>query len=263
MNLEERLKVARMATESVGAALMRLPRGVQAEEKGDQLKTAADLAAEGWVLGCLRSYFPGERTLAEEEFGLRGGAWDSPTSYWTVDALDGTRSFADGFDGFCVQVAWVVDGEPLVGVVHEPVLDQTYFATRGGGAFVERRGGAAVSLAARRWTTAPRFVDSTRPKGRPGEWFERNGASFVELGSIGLKICRIADGTADVFLKALRFRTWDVAPGAVILSEAGGRLGTWGGEPVPFASTVVEHRDILATHAERFDTVVRDVASGQ
>lgn len=257
----ERLAIARQAVESAGAALLRLPRGVRAEEKGDQLKTAADQAAEGWVIGYLNAHFPGDRILAEEEFEARTTGWDAPSAYWTVDALDGTRSFVDGFDGFCVQVAYIEDGTVRIGVVYEPVLDQTYFATLGGGAFRQRRGELPQQLASRRWTERPRFVDSTQPSGLAGEWYTRHAATFMELGSIGLKICRVADGSADVFLKALGFKLWDVAPGGLILAEAGGQLGLWDGSPVAFDGALVRFRDIVATHADLFDEVVRELSA--
>jgi len=256
----ERLSVARQAVESAGSALLRLPRGVRAEEKGDQLKTAADLAAEAWVIGYLKAYFADDRLLAEEDFEARATEWDAPRSYWTIDALDGTRSFTGGFAGFCVQVAYVVDGAVRLGVVHEPALDQTYFAARGGGAYRQKRGEEPVRLGASDWTASPRFVDSTRPSGVPGEWFRQNTAAFVELGSIGLKICRVADGRADIFFKRLGFKLWDVAPGGLILEEAGGRLGLWDGSTIPFDSREVRFKDILATHADCFDRVVREVA---
>jgi fructose-1,6-bisphosphatase/inositol monophosphatase family enzyme len=258
---EARLRVAREAVESAGAGLLRLPRGVRAEEKGDQLKTAADQASESWVIGYLRAYYPDDRLLAEEDFEARGKAWDAPRAYWTIDALDGTRSFVDGFDGFCVQVAYVEDGLVRVGVVHEPVADCTYFAVAGSGSYRQVRGQPAERLTACAWKEAPRFVDSTRPTGPAGEWFRQHQAVFVELGSIGLKICRVADGRGDVFAKQLRFKLWDVAPGALILAEAGGRLGVWGGGAVRFDGAEVHYRDIVATHAARWDEVARDLVS--
>src|SRR5262249_4365491 len=100
----------------------------------------------------------------------------------------------------------------------------------------------------------------TRPTGVAGEWFTKNGATFVELGSIGLKICRVADGSADVFLKRLVFKLWDVAPGALILSEAGGTLGLWDGSAIPFGGQQVHFRDLLATTREDFARIAKDVS---
>jgi 3'-phosphoadenosine 5'-phosphosulfate (PAPS) 3'-phosphatase len=258
--LDERLAVARDAAEAAGAALLRLPRGVRAEERGDQLKTAADRASEAWVLAYLDACFTGERVLAEERFDASDGAWDAPARYWTVDALDGTRSFAEGFAGFCVQIAYVADGAPRVAVVHEPALAQTYLAIAGRGAFVARRDGARERLRVAAWPDPPRLVDSTRPSGAAGAWMQRRGAAFVELGSIGLKICRVAEGSADVFAKRLAFKLWDVAPGALVLAEAGGRIGRWDGAPIAFDSETVRYRDLVATAADRFDDVIRELA---
>lgn len=256
MNDAERLAVARAAVETAGAALLRLPRGGCAREQGDQLKTAADAAAEGWVLNYVRAHFPSDHFLAEESFEAKREEWGAPSSFWTVDALDGTRSFVDGFDGYCVQVAYVENGIPRLGVIYEPVADRTYYATAGHGAFRQVGREPSERIFASKWSIRPRFVDSTHPRGAAGEWFRAKDARFVELGSIGLKICRVADGQADVFLKALRFKLWDVAPGSVILSEAGARLGTWTGDPIPFDTSKVHFQNIIATNAEAFDDAV-------
>jgi fructose-1,6-bisphosphatase/inositol monophosphatase family enzyme len=258
-SLEARLSLSLDAAEALGGALVRLSRRVRGEERGDQLKTAVDRAAESFVLELLRGEFPGERILAEEDFEEAGQRWDAPRAYWTVDALDGTRSFVEGFAGYCVQVAWVEDGRVRVGVVHEPALDQTYYAIEGGGAFRRPRGGEAERLAVAAEREIPRFVDSTRPRKLAGQWFARKNAELVELGSIGLKICRVADGTADIFLKELRFKLWDVAPGALVLAEAGGRLGLWDGGAIDYAGQAVHYQNILATTSTRYDDVVREL----
>src|SRR3954462_7071128 len=112
-----RLEIALAAVRAAGAALMELRGTIRGEEAaGGQLKTIADLAAEGWVLGFLEGSFPGELVLAEERFERAGIAWPGAQTYWTVDALDGTRSYVEGFDGFCVQVAYIEGGEPRIGV---------------------------------------------------------------------------------------------------------------------------------------------------
>lgn len=264
-----RLGAAVVAAQGTGAALLAM-RGsaIAGTEVGDQLKTAADLAAEGWILGYLRGLYPDDAALSEERYEAderAGAAWTPSSQFWIVDALDGTRSYADGFDTFCVQLAWIEAGRPVIGVVHEPVAGVTYLAAAGEGAFVGRRGqfermGRDASAG---WPVAPRFVDSTSPTGVVGAIRERRGGTFVECGSIGLKICRIADGTADVFAKPIRFKTWDSAPGELILAEAGGVLSQWDGERVSYGTSRVVFRNILAAPAGLFPLVAQEIADQQ
>ena len=99
-----RIQVAVEAVMSGGAALATL-RGaqIQGKELDSQLKTAVDLAAEGWVLGLLRGSFPEDRFLAEELYAERPEWSVDDRPFWTIDALDGTRSYVEGFPGFCVK----------------------------------------------------------------------------------------------------------------------------------------------------------------
>jgi 3'-phosphoadenosine 5'-phosphosulfate (PAPS) 3'-phosphatase len=248
-----RLAAAAAAADAAGAALVRLRHGpVRAREEGAQLKTGVDVAAEGWVLGLLRTEFPDDAFLSEEAFDAAGDAWDPPAAFWTVDALDGTRSFVDGYPGFCVQMAYVVDGVPRLGVIAEPVTGACYLAAEGGGAWRVGDGGAQRLRVAAGDGRAPVFVDSTRPAGPAGALFAGWGCDFLECGSVGLKVCRVAEGAADVFAKWFTFKLWDVAPGEVLLREAGGRLGLWSGEPVPYHTPRVRFTGVLAAPPERF-----------
>jgi fructose-1,6-bisphosphatase/inositol monophosphatase family enzyme len=261
-SLTLRLDVARLATESVAEAILSLRGAVSSREAaGDQLKTPVDDAAEAWILGYLRHYFPDEHFLCEELFESEKKAWDAPPAYWTVDALDGTRSFAGGFDGFCVQVAYVEKGTVLIGLVVEPVRRTTYWAMKGGGAFSQTKGGEpeALRTAAGSWPAQPVFVDSTEPQGPVGEFKAAGDGRLLECGSIGLKICRVAEGRAHVYAKDLTFKLWDCAPGEVILREAGGRLGLWSGESIPYDTADVHFRRILATSNNLFEHVVNEL----
>lgn len=257
----KRFEIARAAAESLGAALINL-RGKYSsvrESSGGQLKTAVDRAAEAWLVTYLRSFFPTDQFLAEETFEESGIAWGAPRSFWTVDALDGTRSFIEGFDGFCVQIAYVDDGQVKLGVVHEPVRRVTCWALEGQGAFRQTEDGECQRLQVQlltSWPPKPVFVDSTRPEGPVGRLMARQAGQFLECGSIGLKICRVADGAAHVFAKALTFKLWDVAPGELILTEAGGRLGLWSGEAVPYGGKQVYFENLLATSRTLFDLAV-------
>jgi 3'(2'), 5'-bisphosphate nucleotidase len=253
-----RLTAAITATRGAGVALMDL-RGsiVGIESLGGQLKTSADLAAEGWVLGYLDGQFPGELVLAEERFDRTGVAWAGAHDYWTVDALDGTRSFVEGFDGFCVQVAYVSGGTPRVGVIYEPVTRSVYFAAEGVGAWKndERLGVASATSLERGF----RYVDSTRPRDRMGDVVTRFDAQLVECGSVGLKICRVAEGRADVYAKRFNYKLWDVAPGDVLLREAGGALSAWTGASIDFGGARSHFDTLLAAPKHLVASIVAEL----
>jgi 3'-phosphoadenosine 5'-phosphosulfate (PAPS) 3'-phosphatase len=245
----QRLATAITAVRAAGAALLELRgtiTGVEAE--GGQLKTSADLAAEGWVLGMLEGSFPGEAMLAEERFERANTAWPGARDYWTIDALDGTRSFVEGFDGFCVQVAYICDGRPVLGAIAEPVTRAVYAAALGAGAWRLCEGAERLHVSPAR-VLAPglRYVDSTRPDGPVGALVARHSGVMVECGSVGLKICRVAEARADLYAKRFRYKLWDVAPGEVLLREAGGTLSTWEGTSIDFAGARTHYETVLAT----------------
>lgn len=263
----ERAAIAMRACVSAGAGLMSL-RGqpIVSRTAGDQLKTSVDRAAEGWVLGLLRATFPKDRFLAEESYEDDSSWAGGPSPYWTVDALDGTRSFVDGYDGFCVQVAFVIGGEPRLGVICEPVSRRVYLGIAGAGAWrIDETGAARLQATATEsgWPQNPRFVDSTRPGGKESALFDRLGGRFIECGSVGLKICRVAEGSADVFMKRFRFKLWDVAPGEVILREAGGSLGNWEGKPFDYLASNVVQTSLLAAPRGTWKTFARALAVRQ
>lgn len=261
---EARLSAALLAVRGAGAALSAVRgRASRGKEVGDQLKTAVDRAAEGWVLGYLEGAFPGDHFLAEERFEASGGEWSPPAEFWTVDALDGTRSFIDGFDGFCVQVAYLVNGAPVVSAIDEPAFGITWISAAGKGAFILREGEfqRVPARALNTYPVTPRFIDSTPPKGAVGAVLAKRNGQHIEHGSIGSKAVRIATNEADVFAKDLRFKLWDVAPADLILRETGGQIGTWDGAPIPYTGTQVALRGLLAAPTGLFDLVVSDLAA--
>lgn len=262
IDLDKKLRIVRLGVESLGSALMKL-RGKEFptyESSGGQLKTAVDKAAEAWIVTYLCGFFPTDRFLAEEEFEESKITWDAPPCFWTVDALDGTRSFVEGFEGFCVQVAYVVNGTPVLGVIHAPVWQTTYWAISGCGAYKQYRNDKPQKLSLpyySDWPSPPIFIDSSNPQGDIGQLIDISYGQLLECGSFGLKICRVAEGKAHVFVKEAAFKLWDVAPGDLILSEAGGKLGFWDGTEIPYNSRKVLFENLVAAPESLFSLVVQ------
>jgi 3'(2'), 5'-bisphosphate nucleotidase len=211
--------------------------------EGTQLKTAADFAAHAYLSERLTKLEPNIPVVSEEDEASKLSV--RPDRYWLIDPIDGTASFAHGFDGFVTQVALMEAGQPVLAAIFAPVFDQLYLARRGGGATVNGRSLKLNPDPARK-VLIDNYPSAT---GIAAALFEAlQCTDYVECGSIALKICRVADGTADIFCKDVPVRDWDIAAPSLILGEAGGWLECPDGTPYVFDNHW-EKAGIVATHS--------------
>lgn len=207
-----------------------LPRpGGAAELKGlGDYVTATDRRAETAILEVLAREASGVAVLAEEGGGRRA------TTMWAVDPLDGTTNFTRGFPIVGVSVALIEGRVPVAGAVLAPFLDLEFTAARGKGAFrngerlpQHRRVEPAAAVVAtgfpfRNRALLPRYLAV----------MQRALAGFEDLrraGAASLDLAWTAASTFDGFFE-LGLSTWDVAAGALLVLEAGGRVTDWSGE---------------------------------
>ena len=213
------------------------PPDVREKAPGDWV-TAADVASEDAVRAVL------ERETGLPVFGEEAGGERADVG-WLVDPLDGTSNFVHGFDAVGVSVGLVADGEPVVGVVHAPLLARTYAARKGGGAFRDER---RIHVSER---TPERAIVATgfpfRRKDVLVSYEPVFGAAlhtFEDLRRVGaasLDLCWTAEGVFDGYFE-LRLGPWDVAAGAIIVREAGGIVTDWHGDSAAWLAS----GDILA-----------------
>ncbi|MFE9245349.1 3'(2'),5'-bisphosphate nucleotidase CysQ [Nocardiopsis sp. NPDC006938] len=189
--------------------------------EGSQFKAEADARAHRALSERLTRIDPGVPVVSEEDPGSL--VRERPPRYWLIDPIDGTASYAHGFDGYVTQAALVVGERPEVAAVHAPERDTLYTAVRGQGA---RRDGRDLP----RQPPAPpgrgMLTDNTpEPSGVARRVYEHFGyGAYLESGSIALKLCRIAEGDAQLFVKDVPVRDWDVAAPGLVLAETGGLL---------------------------------------
>lgn len=213
------------------------------ERKGRiDLVTEYDRRSEQLILERIGTRFPDHAVLAEES-GTRTGS----KFRWIVDPLDGTTNFAHNYPFFSVSIA-VEDAQGLAAaVVHDPVASETFAAVRGRGATLN---GSAI-----RASNVDRVIDALLVTGFPydvKERPERSVPQFVDLltraqgirrdGSAALNLAYLGCGRFDGFWER-DLSAWDVAAGALIVREAGGRLTDYAGGPF-----VLDDREILATN---------------
>ena len=218
--------------------------------------TEADQAAEALIARRLQDAFPGHDLLGEE--GSRGAAFDSPFR-WVIDPLDGTTNFAHGLPTFAVSIGLEEHGAPVVGVVYDPIRDELFVARRGGGATHNGRP-IRVSTVDRlfRSLLVTGFSYNLERRARQAEtWRDllTRVQAIRQTGSAALNLCYIAAGRLDGYWER-GISPWDVAAGALVVTEAGGTVTNMSGGP--FRS---DDRQILATngllHDELLSVVMR------
>ena len=227
------------------------PDDVREKAPGDWV-TAADVASENAVRAVL------ERETGLPVFGEEEGGERADTG-WLVDPLDGTSNFLHGLDAVGVSVGLVAAGAPVVGVVHAPLLDRTYLARRGGGAFRDERRLRVSNRAPDQAIVATGFP--FRRKDLLGRYEPVFGAAihrFEDLRRVGaasLDLCWTAEGVFDGYFE-LALGPWDVAAGALIVREAGGIVTDWNGDQAAWLTS----GNILAAPPQ-LDGVLAEIAS--
>jgi myo-inositol-1(or 4)-monophosphatase len=239
-------------------------RHIPFETKGEfDLVTEADRASEKLIVERLRSHFPTHAIVAEE-----GGGHESASEYcWFIDPLDGTTNFAHGFPMFCVSMGLQRAGEPIAGVVYDPIRGELFTAERGAGAFLNHH----------RIHVSPvkTVSDSLASTGFPSRKRHHNinihfyyqlamaSHGVRRTGSAALDLSFVACGRLDFFWE-FGLKPWDMAAGALLVQEAGGRVGDMQGGPLSvtesdhiLADNGALHDEVLAAFADIFQGTLR------
>ena len=199
------------------------------------ISTEADLAAEAVALRLIREGCPDACVVSEESNSAWQDCGDSPT--WYVDPLDGTTNYARGLPTFSISVAMARRGKVVCGAVYDPLLEQLFYAERGQGAYlnderlhVSARGTLIESLILLDWPRVPALREAAvRLLSRLAPQVD----AVRSRGSAALAFCAIAAGWAEAYFQ-FTLGPWDVAAGALLVEEAGGRVtGLRSQPPVP------------------------------
>jgi myo-inositol-1(or 4)-monophosphatase len=204
------------------------------------LVTEVDRACEALLVETLERERPGDAILAEE-----GGGHDSEgaTWRWIIDPLDGTTNFAHGYPRFCVSIGVEHEGRREVGVVYDPLLGELYHAARGEGACLnDRRIRVSSERELGRGLVATGFAYDRRSSDDNNlehfAAFLRSARALRRDGSAALDLCYVAAGRLEGFWE-LKLHAWDVAAGALIVEEAGGRVSDLRGGGMPRSGSEV------------------------
>jgi myo-inositol-1(or 4)-monophosphatase len=227
------VKAARAAGSIINRAALDVERLTISAKGVNDFVTEVDQKAEQVIIETLLTAYPGHAILAEES-GRKHGAKHSDY-LWIIDPLDGTTNFIHGFPVYAVSIALSFRGKIEQAVVYDPTRNDLFYASKGRGAFLNDR--------RLRVSKRTRLADSLIGTGFPfrkGDNFQRYVEMFEQVmqhcagvrrpGAAALDLCYVAAGWYDGFFET-GLNPWDVAAGSLLITEAGGLIGNFTGEP--------------------------------
>ena len=251
------INVAIKAARAAGAIINRAALDVEAvrisQKQVNDFVTDVDHAAEQIIIETLLAAYPGHGIWAEES-GREQGAKDSEF-VWIIDPLDGTTNFIHGFPVYCVSIALAVKGKIEQAVIYDPSRNDLFTATKGRGAYLNDR-----RLRVSKRIRMQECLISTGFPFRPGDDFDtylrmmgdvmQRTAGLRRPGAAALDLAYVAAGFTDGFFET-GLQPWDVAAGSLLVTEAGGLVGNFTGEPV-----FLEQNECLAGNPKVYGQLV-------
>lgn len=223
--LTARLQFAQALARDCGALALRESAQLKVSSKGvHDVLTQADLAVERLIRAAVASAYPGDVVVGEELGGQGDVARDQ--DFWLVDPIDGTANYATDIPRWCISIAYMQKGQPVVGVLFDPVIDRMYTCRLGGGAQLNGHAIQARNTASLNGATLELGWSARRSHTAylaKAAQLMQAGSAFVRRGSGALGLADVAAGRIDAYTE-LHINAWDCAAGALLVTEAGGRV---------------------------------------
>ncbi len=256
-SLHPMLNIAIKAARAAGAIINRGSQDLdllKVTAKGpNDFVSEVDRAAENAIIEILLEAYPGHAILAEES-GREHGAQHSEFT-WIIDPLDGTTNFLHGFPVYAVSIALAFRGKVEQAVVYDPTRNDLFYASRGRGAFLNDK----RLRVSKRTRLADGLIGTGFPF-RKGDNFQRYLKMFETVtqacaglrrpGAAALDLCYVAAGWYDGFFET-GLNPWDLAAGSLIITEAGGLVGNFTGEP-----DFLYQREVVAANPKIYGQLV-------
>ena len=203
------------------------------------------------IISLISRTFPDDLIIAEE----KDNVFEGHKNRWIVDPIDGTTNYAHGYPFFCTSIAYEVGGEIVCGIVYNPIFEELFFAQKGKGAYLngERlKVSATGEMKQALLVTGFPYDLNTSNHNNIDHFvaFLYHAQAIRRDGSAALNLCYLAAGRFDGYWE-LKLNPWDTAAGALVLTEAGGLVTDFKGEPFDIyegrvvASNGLLHREML------------------
>ena len=164
--------------------------------------------------------------LSEESETIETSERQRWSTFWLVDPLDGTKEFIKKSGEFTVNIALIKEGESVLGVVHAPVLDLTYTAQLGVGAYKRAQGAEAERISVAAADPERLSIVASRDHAGPQvqTLLERFPTAQTQSMGSSLKFCLVAEGKADIYLRDVPTMEWDTGAAQCVVEAAGGAV---------------------------------------
>ena len=226
------LKLAIGASLNAGEIIMKYYRNdYEIKEKGyHNPVTTADNEADSFLKSELTNARPGYGWLSEETMDSEDRL--GKERVWIVDPLDGTKEFIEGVPQFVVSVALVENGVPIIGVLHNPVTKETFYASKGNGTYFDD----VIHNCSVKESTTDMVILNSRSETRKGLWepYKQHFKKLKPIGSVAYKMGLTAIGKADIFATLRPKNEWDICAGTCLINEAGGKVINLNGKKITF-----------------------------
>ena len=228
---------------------------IEKKAGSQNLVTEYDKASEKLIISRIKEVFPDHKFLAEES----GGVMDSNEIIWVIDPLDGTVNFAHNLPFFSVSIAACRIGEPLIGVVYQPMLGELFVAEKGKGAFLNGKrihASKQDNLKNSILATGFPYNVTENPHHCIDHFmsFVSQGIPIRRVGSAALDLSYVACGRFDAYWEA-SLQPWDIAAGKLIVEEAGGIVTDYDGNP----RSVFSEEPVLASNSILHPLMIKNI----
>ena len=252
--LNTAIKAARRGAAVINRASFDLDRVIVNEKQHNDFVTDVDTAAEQAIIEVLHKAYPSHGFLAEES-GTTGVVNDESEYVWIIDPLDGTTNFMHGFPQYAISIALQQRGVITQAVIYDPVRNDLFTATKGAGAYLNEKRIRVGKLD----RIANALLGTGYKAGNPGaltEYLKMYGImaersqGVRRAGSAALDLAYVAAGKLDGYYEK-GLQPWDIAAGALLVSEAGGIIAEFNGE-----SDYLHKGDVIAGSPKVFGQMI-------
>jgi 3'(2'), 5'-bisphosphate nucleotidase len=213
--------------ERASSAIMQIYDGAFAVQRKDDNSplTLADLESQRVIIEGLKRLTPEIPVLSEESAAAPWAERQTWSELWVVDPLDGTREFVKRNGEFTINIALIVQHEPVLGVVCAPAQRVTYWGMAGDGAFMRAHDAATRPIHIAPPQRPVRVLGSrSHASAQTAAYLARLGPHVVSGVGSSLKFCLLAEGKADLYIRFGATSEWDTAAGQAVLEAAGGHV---------------------------------------